>query len=182
MSLKRATVIFFFSNLCLHAILGESDQILSSHYMWYMISCVLTSGVCYLYVCICLLIHDCSDVGSCRSVVACLPIEACVCYDGYTWLVCPMCICSCGVVAYSLSGLCAWDWVVRGWVTLVVVGGDYYYSCMCSLYARIYFSLYDGSEGELVSYVSRLLVCIKVMYFCTLGWCVFVKFVAKKGE
>ncbi|KAK2431605.1 hypothetical protein QL285_029811 [Trifolium repens] len=34
---------------------------------------------------------------------------------------------------------------------------------------------------ELVSYVSRLLVCIKVLYFCTLCWCVFVKFVAKGG-
>ena len=64
----------------------------------------------------------------------------------------------------------------------MIVGGDYYYSCMCSLCARIYFFLHVGSEGELVSYVSRLLVCIKVMYFCTLCWCVFVKFVAKKGE
>ena len=71
---------------------------------------------------------------------------------------------------------------MRGGVTLVVVGADYYYSCMCSLCARIYFSLHVGSEGELVSYVSRLLVCIKVLYFCTLCWCVFVKFVAKRGR
>ncbi|KAK2392863.1 hypothetical protein QL285_066181 [Trifolium repens] len=107
MSLRRATVIFFLSNLCVHAILGEPNQIPSSHYTWYVLSDDLTTGVCYLYVCIYLLMHDRSDVGSCRSVVACLPIEACVCYDVYTWLVCPMCICSCGVFAYSLSGLCA---------------------------------------------------------------------------
>jgi hypothetical protein len=115
MSLRRATVIFFFSNLCLHAILGESNQILSSHYMRYVLSYVLTSGVCYLYVCIYLLMHDRSD-------------------------------------------------------------GGYYYSCMCSLCARIYFSLHVGSEGELVSYVSRGVI------FYSLCWCVFVKFVAKRGS
>jgi hypothetical protein len=47
----------------------------------------------------------------------------------------------------------------------VVVGGDYYYSCMCSLYARIYFSLYDGSEGELVSYIYP--VCWCALKSCT---------------
>jgi hypothetical protein len=30
----------------------------------------------------------------------------------------------------------------------VVVGGGYYYSCMCSLCARIYFFLHAGSKGE----------------------------------
>lgn len=35
-----------------------------------------------------------------------------------------------------------------GVVTLVLVGGGYYYSCMGSLCARIYFSLHAGSEGE----------------------------------
>ena len=105
MSLRRATVIFFFSNLCLHAILGESNQILSSHYMRYVLSYVLTSGVCYLYVCTYLLMHDHSDVGSCRSVVACLPIEACVCYGVYTWLVWPMCMRLSSEVEYEYGTL-----------------------------------------------------------------------------
>ena len=137
---------FFFSNLILHAIQGELKQIISFHYTSYVLSDVPTSGVFICHVCIYLLMHDGYDDGSCSSVVACLPIEACVWY----------------VFACSLSGLCAWDWVVKGimsmcckcyrcWggvVTLVVVGGGYYYPCICSLCARIYFSLHAGSMGE----------------------------------
>ena len=63
MSLRRAAVIFSLSNLCVHAILGESNQIPSSHYTWYVLSDVLTTSVCYLYVCIYLLMHDRSDGG-----------------------------------------------------------------------------------------------------------------------
>ena len=77
---------------------------------------------------------------------------------------------------------------MRGGVTLVIVGGDYYYSCMCSLCARIYFSLHVGSEGELVSYVSRGVIfkCSSSVDYgvivYSLCWCVFVKFVAKRGS
>jgi hypothetical protein len=78
MSCRRATVMFSFSNLFLHAILGESNQLISSHYTWYVLSDVPTSGVFICHVCIYLLMHDGYDDGSCSSVVACLPIEACV--------------------------------------------------------------------------------------------------------
>ena len=87
MSCRRATVMFSLSNLFLHAILGESNQLISSHYTWYVLSDVPTSGVFICHVCIYLLMHDRSD-------------------------------------------------------------GGYYYSCMCSLCARIYFSLHADSMGE----------------------------------
>jgi hypothetical protein len=45
---------------------------------WYVLSYAPTSGTFICYVCIDLLMDDRCDDGSCSSLVACLPIGACI--------------------------------------------------------------------------------------------------------